>query len=91
MFGPYGGATVRRLGLGVLALAYLVSPVDLVPEVVLPFIGLVDDAVVAGWLATFFVAETERFLNWEQNGATDPGSAQPAASGPRVVRSHVVA
>jgi uncharacterized membrane protein YkvA (DUF1232 family) len=49
----------------VLGLAYLVSPVDLVPEAFLGLIGLGDDAVVALWLAGTFLAETDRFLGWE--------------------------
>ncbi|MDN5932197.1 MAG: DUF1232 domain-containing protein [Pseudonocardia sp.] len=55
-----------RLALLVLGLAYLISPVDLVPEAVLGLIGLVDDAVVALWLGGTFLAETDRFLAWEQ-------------------------
>jgi len=56
-----------RLALFVLGLAYLVSPVDLVPEVFLGLIGLGDDAVVALWLAGTFLAETDRYLGWEQS------------------------
>jgi Protein of unknown function (DUF1232) len=55
-----------RLALVVLALAYLVSPVDLVPEMVLGLFGLGDDAVVALWLGGTFLVETERFLRWER-------------------------
>lgn len=55
-----------RLALIVLALAYLASPVDLVPELFLALAGLVDDAVVALWLGGAFLAETERFLEWER-------------------------
>jgi uncharacterized membrane protein YkvA (DUF1232 family) len=55
-----------RLGLIVLALAYLVSPVDLVPEAVFALLGLVDDAVVALWLGGAFLNETDRFLEWER-------------------------
>ncbi len=55
-----------RLALFVLALAYLVSPVDLVPEALLGLLGLGDDAVVALWLGGAFLAETERFLSWER-------------------------
>jgi uncharacterized membrane protein YkvA (DUF1232 family) len=54
-----------RLALLVLGLAYLVSPVDLVPEAFLGLIGLGDDAVVALWLAGTFLAETDRSLGWE--------------------------
>jgi uncharacterized membrane protein YkvA (DUF1232 family) len=63
-----------RLALVVLALAYLVSPVDLVPEMVLGLFGLGDDALVALWLGGTFLVETERFLRWERalgDGARD--------------------
>jgi uncharacterized membrane protein YkvA (DUF1232 family) len=53
------------LGLLVLALAYPVSPIDLVPEAFLGFFGLVDDAVVALWLGGAFLDETDRFVAWE--------------------------
>jgi uncharacterized membrane protein YkvA (DUF1232 family) len=33
------------------ALAYLISPLDLIPDVLL-LLGFVDDAVVVGWLLT---------------------------------------
>jgi uncharacterized membrane protein YkvA (DUF1232 family) len=55
-----------RLGLLVLAVAYLVSPVDLVPELFLSLLGLTDDALVAMWLGGTFLAETDRFLDWER-------------------------
>ncbi len=50
----------------VLALAYLVLPVDLVPELLLGPIGLVDDGVVLVWLAGAVLSETGRFLEWER-------------------------
>jgi uncharacterized membrane protein YkvA (DUF1232 family) len=55
-----------RIALVVLALAYLALPVDLVPELLLPLLGLTDDAVVALWLGGTFLAETGRFLEWER-------------------------
>ena len=64
--GRYMELSRGRLALIVLALAYLVSPVDLVPEAFLPLVGLVDDAVVALWLGGAFLAETDRFLAWER-------------------------
>ncbi|MBW0114628.1 DUF1232 domain-containing protein [Pseudonocardia sp. KRD-169] len=60
-----------RLVLIVLGLAYLVSPVDLVPELLLGLIGLGDDAVVALWIAGAFLSETDRFLSWERTAGTD--------------------
>jgi uncharacterized membrane protein YkvA (DUF1232 family) len=56
-----------RIALVVLALAYLALPVDLVPELFLPLVGLTDDAVVALWLGGTFLAETGRFLEWERH------------------------
>ena len=64
--GRYPGLGKGRLALIVLALAYLVSPVDVVPEVLLAFLGLADDALVALWLGGAFLAETDRFLGWER-------------------------
>jgi uncharacterized membrane protein YkvA (DUF1232 family) len=56
-----------RLALLVLAVAYLVSPVDVVPELFLTLLGLADDAVVALWLGGAFLVETDRFLQWERS------------------------
>jgi uncharacterized membrane protein YkvA (DUF1232 family) len=55
-----------RIGLMVLALAYLVWPVELIPELFLGPIGLIDDGVVLAWLAGAVLSETGRFLEWEQ-------------------------
>jgi uncharacterized membrane protein YkvA (DUF1232 family) len=65
--GEYAGTTGRRLLLIVGALLYVVSPVDLVPEMVLPFLGLTDDALVISWIAASLVNETESFLHWERD------------------------
>jgi uncharacterized membrane protein YkvA (DUF1232 family) len=51
----------------VFALAYLVSPIDLLPEAFLGLLGLVDDAVVAVWLGGAFLDETDRFVRWERD------------------------
>lgn len=42
-------AFLKEYWLTALILLYLVSPVDFVPEGLLPFIGLGDDALVAGY------------------------------------------
>lgn len=78
MLGAAASGRYRDLGRGrlamlVLAIAYLASPIDLVPELFLPLIGLGDDAVVALWLAGTVLAETDRFLGWEKDRpAVDP-------------------
>lgn len=66
--GRYRMLTRGRLALFVLAVAYLVSPVDLVPELFLGPIGLIDDGAVALWLAGGLLAESERYVEWERAG-----------------------
>lgn len=70
--GTYHGISRSRLALVAAALAYVVSPVDLVPESVLPVIGLADDALVISWVVRTFVEETDRYLAWEMGQGTRP-------------------
>jgi len=49
------------------ALLYVVSPIDLVPELLLPILGLGDDALVISWIAASLINETESFLSWERD------------------------
>jgi uncharacterized membrane protein YkvA (DUF1232 family) len=65
--GRYDGK--GRLAAMVLALLYIISPIDLVPEAFFLAFGLADDAFVAVWLAGAVLAETERFLTWERRRA----------------------
>jgi len=73
--GRYDGKA--RLAGMALAAAYIISPIDLVPEAFLLFLGLVDDAAVAVWLAGALLSETERFLEWEERARVIPGRAAP--------------
>lgn len=63
--GQYAGTTRGRLGMLAAAAAYIVSPVDLVPEAILPIVGAADDAVVISWAVKTLLEETDRFLAWE--------------------------
>jgi uncharacterized membrane protein YkvA (DUF1232 family) len=67
--GDYAGTTRGRLLMLVGALLYVVSPVDLLPEMILPIVGLADDALVISWIAVSLVNETESFLSWERDRA----------------------
>lgn len=64
--GRYRGMGVGRLAALALGLVYIISPVDLVPEILLPLIGLGDDLVVLTFVVSGLMAETEAFLAWEQ-------------------------
>jgi uncharacterized membrane protein YkvA (DUF1232 family) len=46
--------------------AYIVSPIDAVPEAIFLVFGLVDDLAVAGYFAGALMDELERFLEWER-------------------------
>jgi len=62
--GSYPHLGKGRLALFLLALAYLISPVDLVPEAFLTVFGLGDDAIVAMWLGGALLVEADRYLGW---------------------------
>lgn len=86
--GRYPGLTRGRLLMLALAAAYLVSPVDLVPELVVPLLGFGDDALVLTWLAGAVLADTEEFLAWEASRKAGPvGQERPT---PAVVRGEVL-
>jgi uncharacterized membrane protein YkvA (DUF1232 family) len=64
-----------RVALMAAATAYVLSPVDVVPEAFLLVLGLADDAVMVAWLAGSILSETGRFLEWErQRASIVPGS-----------------
>jgi uncharacterized membrane protein YkvA (DUF1232 family) len=67
--GRYPFLDKRRIALAVVAVAYVVSPVDLVPEAFVPLLGLGDDAVVVTWLVGALMAESGAFLDWERGRA----------------------
>jgi uncharacterized membrane protein YkvA (DUF1232 family) len=67
--GRYPFLDKRRLGLVVLGLVYLVSPLDFIPEMIMPLIGLGDDALVMTWLLGSLLAEAGDFLEWERGRA----------------------
>lgn len=71
--GEYTGTDLQRVLLILAAAGYVVSPIDLVPEAVLLLGGLVDDALVIGWLAVTLIRVTDDFLDWERNGDAVPG------------------
>src|SRR5262245_23674055 len=72
--GRYRDVSPGRLGTFALALAYILSPVDLAPEALLTVFGLADDAVVGVWLLGNVLDEAERFLVWERRqGRVIPG------------------
>lgn len=67
--GEYSGATRAQLLALAAAVAYVISPVDLVPEGLFALLGVGDDAFVLAWAAAQLISTTEDFLRWEQAGS----------------------
>jgi uncharacterized membrane protein YkvA (DUF1232 family) len=62
--GRYTGVGRSRLAWAAVGLTYLVSPVDALPEAWLPLVGLLDDGVVATWVAGSVLVATEDYAAW---------------------------
>lgn len=62
--GRYPHLDKRRMAVALLGLVYVVSPVDIIPELFVPLLGLGDDAVVAALLVGTFLSETDAYLEW---------------------------
>jgi uncharacterized membrane protein YkvA (DUF1232 family) len=62
--GQYDGG--MRVAMMAAATAYVVSPIDVIPEALFLVFGLADDAVMITWLAGAVLGETARFLEWEK-------------------------
>lgn len=68
--GRYSEPGWGRLALVLGAIGYILSPVDVLPEMVLAVPGLLDDTVIAAWVAGALLDETERFIHWERRGGS---------------------
>ena len=99
--GEYRGTTFSHVALLAAAVAYIVSPLDFMPEALFTVFGLTDDAIVVTWLVAALVNDTEDFLIWERSGTRTQGYAATDAqtAGPqdmpkdewyRTVQSQVV-
>ena len=83
--GDYRGTTFGHVALLAAAVAYIVSPLDVMPEALFGVLGLGDDAVVVAWLAAALVNDTEAFLAWERASgrSAGPGTQDAYGSGPQ--------
>jgi uncharacterized membrane protein YkvA (DUF1232 family) len=62
--GEYPDLGKSKLALMGVAILYIVSPVDVVPDF-LPLIGVTDDFGVFLWLMSSLLGESGRYLDWE--------------------------
>lgn len=56
---------------GILGLAYLINPFDLIPDL-LPLIGIVDDTLVFGVFLTLLGRDVKKYLLWKKTYETNP-------------------
>lgn len=80
--GGYRGPGRDRLAWSAVGLAYLLSPLDAAPEALLPLLGLLDDGVVAAWVAGSLLVATEDHAAWR-------AAAPPAVPAVPAVRTAV--
>jgi len=71
-----------KLVLVLFGLAYLISPVDLIPDLLLPWVGWIDDGVIV-WSIYYLIryGELPWFLFRKNTGKRFPG--RPTGPGPR--------
>jgi len=79
--GQYDGS--GRFLMMAVATLYVISPIDLIPELVLGPLGLIDDGIVVAWIAGAFLSETDRFLQWERFTPRGSRGRRPSAPPPR--------
>lgn len=86
--GTYPHLDISRVLFAALGVVYVLSPIDLVPELLLPLLGLGDDAFVGAWSLGALLSEAEAFLAWEAENRT---RTTPSPGGdPRVVQGEVI-
>jgi uncharacterized membrane protein YkvA (DUF1232 family) len=97
--GRYDGLGKGRLAMMVVALIYIVAPIDIVPEAFLTIPGLMDDAAVAAWLIASLMGATTAYRAWSDALGTPsswtpdlgaPAGDTPTSTPPRVVVGEVV-
>lgn len=89
--GQYPGLSRTTIAMMLGATAYILMPVDVIPEVFLGVFGVADDAFVLTWLAATLVNATEDFMTWERGTPSTPQDRFEAYGGPEpTVQSYVV-
>ena len=62
--GMYPTNTIDMV-LPILGLLYVISPIDLIPEIAVPFIGSLDDLAILALIIPKLMKEVDKFLLWE--------------------------
>ena len=66
--GTYRDVSVKSIVIFVVALAYIISPIDLIPDYIIGF-GQIDDAVILGLSLYFLEKDLRKYKEWkDRNG-----------------------
>jgi uncharacterized membrane protein YkvA (DUF1232 family) len=89
--GAYPGVSRQRLAMMLVAVLYLVSPIDLVPEALLLIPGLLDDIAVAGWLVAATMGATTDYRAWRMELGGAPTAERHDTVRRDVIQGEVIA
>jgi uncharacterized membrane protein YkvA (DUF1232 family) len=66
--GTYRNVSVKSIVIFVVALAYIISPIDLIPDYIIG-LGQIDDAVILGLSLYFLEKDLRKYKEWkDRNG-----------------------
>ncbi|KMQ59882.1 hypothetical protein ACM39_18140 [Chryseobacterium sp. FH2] len=69
--------------LPLLGILYIISPIDLIPEVAIPVVGVLDDLAVLSLVIPKLIKEVDKFLLWE-------AEQKYSAAGTKVIDTEIV-
>ncbi|ASW76528.1 hypothetical protein IQ37_17195 [Chryseobacterium piperi] len=62
--------------LPLLGIVYIISPIDLIPEVAVPVLGVLDDLAVLYLVIPKLIKEVDKFLLWEVEQKINTGNTK---------------
>ena len=66
--GTYRDVSLKSIVIFVVALVYIISPIDLIPDYIIG-LGQIDDAVILGLSLYFLEKDLQKYKNWkDRNG-----------------------